>query len=411
MIDYKEHFLDNGLHVIIHEDKTTPLAVVNTLYKVGSRNENPNKTGFAHLFEHLMFGGSANIPTFDTPLQKVGGDNNAFTNTDITNYYVTLPASNIETAFWLESDRMNQLSFNPKTLEVQQKVVIEEFKQRYLNQPYGDVWLKLRPVAYQHHPYQWPTIGKEISHIENATMEDVQNFFYSYYAPNNAILVVAGNVNFEKTIQMIEKWYGDIPKREIPDAPLPIEPIQTEARVIEIEAQVPLDAIYKAYKSPKRNSREYYITDLLSDILGRGKSSRLYEKLVKEEKVFNSISSYVNGAFDPGLLVISGKLNDGFSTQQGDEKIKETINELLANINEGELEKVKNQAETTLLFNEAELLNRAMGLAIASALGNTDLINEELGIINSINMEDISQIASTLLQENQCSTLYYKSKK
>ena len=191
MIPYSSFTLDNGLQVFVHEDHSVQIAVMNILYDVGSRDEQPDKTGFAHLFEHLMFGGSVNIPNYDEPLQLVGGENNAFTNTDITNYYLTVPAANIETGFWLESDRMLSLSFDPHVLDVQRKVVIEEFKQRYLNQPYGDVWLKLRPLVYTTHPYQWATIGKEISHIENATLHDVKDFFFTHYVPSNAILVVA----------------------------------------------------------------------------------------------------------------------------------------------------------------------------------------------------------------------------
>ncbi|MBA4056493.1 MAG: peptidase M16, partial [Marivirga sp.] len=304
MVSFKEFTLENGLKVIVHEDPTVQIAVMNILYDVGSRDERPEKTGFAHLFEHLMFGGSKNIPNYDEPLQRVGGENNAFTNTDITNYYLTLPASNIETGFWLESDRMLSLSFDPKVLEVQRKVVIEEFKQRYLNQPYGDVWLKLRPLAYQVHSYQWATIGKEISHIEDATMEDVKEFFFRYYVPNNAVLVVAGNVTADQVKKLSEKWFGPVPAGT-KGRNLVAEPKQTKKRFLEVGAKVPASAFYKAYHMPGRFHQDYYAIDLLNDIMSRGQSSRLYQQLVKEKEIFTSISSFVMGTIDPGLFVIS----------------------------------------------------------------------------------------------------------
>src|ERR1044071_3521328 len=296
MIAFKEFELENGLRVIVHEDRTVQIAVMNILYDVGSRDEQPHKTGFAHLFEHLMFGGSKNIPSYDEPLQLVGGENNAFTNTDITNYYLTVPASNLETGFWLESDRMLSLSFDPKVLEVQRKVVIEEFKQRYLNQPYGDVWLKLRPLAYQSHPYQWATIGKEIAHIEEATMDDVKDFFFAHYLPNNAVLVVAGNVTVDQIKQLSKKWFEPIPAGKKLERKLPLEPKQKGKRILNVEAKVPANALYKAYHMPGRFHADYYATDLLSDILSRGQSSRLYQKLVKEKEIFTSISSFVMGS-------------------------------------------------------------------------------------------------------------------
>mgnify|MGYP000940784392 CR=1 FL=1 len=311
MIPYSSFTLPNGLRVLVHEDHTVQIAVINILYDVGSRDESPEKTGFAHLFEHLMFGGSVNIPSYDEPLQRVGGENNAFTSTDITNYYLTLPASNLETGFWLESDRMLSLSFDPRSLEVQRKVVIEEFKQRYLNQPYGDVWLKLRPLAYARHPYRWATIGKEIAHIEQATLEDVRNFFFRHYAPNNAVLVVAGKVTHEQVRTLAEKWFGPIPSRTIPERNLPAEPEQTERRTLTVEAKVPANALYKTYHMPGRFHPDYYAVDLLSDVLSRGQSSRMFNQLVKEQELFTSISSYVMGSIDPGLFVISGRLQEG----------------------------------------------------------------------------------------------------
>lgn len=411
MINYNNFTLKNGLQILVHEDKSTPLAVVNILYNVGSRDEDPNKTGFAHLFEHLMFGGSMHIRSFDEPLQKVGGENNAFTNPDVTNYYITLPAENIETAFWLESDRMMGLSFDPKVLEVQRKVVIEEFNQRYLNQPYGDVWLKLRPLAYKKHPYKWATIGKEVSHIENATMKDVKTFFYKYYLPNNAYMVVAGNVETDEVKKMAEKWFGPIPPGKDYQRSLSGEPHQQEARLMEIEADVPLSAIYKVYHMPGRFSEDYHTADLLSDILGRGKSSRLYDQLVKEKKLFNSIQAYVTGSMDPGLLVISGKVNDGIPLKEADQEIKSTIQEVRENgIGGEELYKVKNQAESTLVFSEVELLNRAMNLAFAALSGDPGFVNRESGMIQKVSSEDVKTMANNILTPGNSSTLYYKSK-
>src|SRR6187402_1411568 len=293
MIDFSEFKLENGLHVIVHEDPTVQIAVMNILYDVGSRDESEDKTGFAHLFEHLMFGGSVNIPNYDEPLQMVGGENNAFTNTDITNYYLTLPAANIETGFWLESDRMLSLSFEPHVLDVQRKVVVEEFKQRYFNQPYGDVWLKLRPLAYEKHPYKWATIGKEISHIENATDADVKDFFFRHYVPSNAVLVVAGNVTVNQVKGLCKKWFEPIPAGNKPSRKLEREPAQLSKRKLETKENVPANALYKAFHMVGRFEEGYYAADLLSDILSRGQSSRLYNELVKEKEILTSISSFV----------------------------------------------------------------------------------------------------------------------
>jgi zinc protease len=411
MVSFKEFTLANGLTVIVHEDPTVQIAVINILYDVGSRDERPDKTGFAHLFEHLMFGGSANIPNYDEPLQRVGGENNAFTSTDITNYYLTLPASNIETGFWLESDRMLGLSFDPKVLEVQRKVVIEEFKQRYLNQPYGDIWLKLRPLAYTVHPYHWATIGKEISHIENATQQDVREFFFRHYVPNNAILVVAGNVTVDQVKKLAEKWFGPIPagtkKRNIP-----VEPRQEKKRFLEVTAKVPANAFYKAYHMPGRFDDDYYALDLMSDILSRGQSSRLYQKLVKEKEVFTSISSFVMGTIDPGLFVISGRVKDGIRLEDADHEVKEVLDQITesGSTNE-ELNKVKNQAESTLEFGEVEVLNRAMNLAFARLSGNADMVNEEIGKIAAITTDDIQRVARNVVREENSSVMYYHAEK
>ena len=412
MIKYNSFTLDNGLHVFVHEDKNTPLAVVNLLYDVGSRDEKPDKTGFAHLFEHLMFGGSKNIPNYDEPLQRVGGENNAFTSPDITNYYVTLPAQNIETAFWLESDRMLSLSFDPKVLEVHRSVVIEEFKQRYLNQPYGDLWLKMRPLAYEKHPYQWATIGKEISHIENATMDDVKDFFFTHYRPNNAYLVVAGNVETEQIKELAIKWFGEIPSGEKRERKLPVEPKQEKAKFLEIEADVPVDALYKAYHMPAKTDEKYYATDLMSDILGRGKSSRLYKKLVKESGIFSSLAAYVTGSVDPGLLVISGQVSAGISLENADKAVQQIIKELQEEeIANKELEKVKNQAISTMVYGEVDILNRAMSIAFGAAMGNPNLVNEEIDLIKTVSTKDIHKASIEILKDENCSTIYYKAKK
>ncbi len=412
MIKFDQFTLANGLRVIVHEDPTVQLAVMNILYDVGSRDEDPAKTGFAHLFEHLMFGGSANIASYDEPLQLVGGENNAFTSTDITNFYLTVPAANIETGFWLESDRMMSLSFDPTVLEVQRKVVIEEFKQRYLNQPYGDVWLKLRPLAFQKHPYQWATIGKEISHIENATITDVKDFFFRHYLPNNAVLVVAGNVNLQQVKNLSEKWFGSIPAVKRPERNLIAEPKQKHKRTLEIEAKVPANALYKTWHMSGRFHDDYYASDFLSDILSRGQSSRLYHALVKEKEIFTSISSFVMGTVDPGLLVVNGRVKDGIDLKDAEAEVDRVLNEVLhQGITEEELQKVKNQAEASLQFGEVEVLNRAMNLAFASLSGDADLVNKEAQLMEQISLDDINRVSSQILREENSSVLYYKGVK
>jgi zinc protease len=412
MIQFNEFSLDNGLRVIVHQDPTVQIAVLNVLYEVGSRDEDPEKTGFAHLFEHLMFGGSMNIANYDEPLQKVGGENNAFTNTDITNYYLTVPASNIETGFWLESDRMLSLSFEPQVLEIQQKVVIEEFKQRYLNQPYGDVWLKLRPLAYLAHPYQWATIGKEIRHIENATMDDVRQFFFRYYVPANAILVVAGNVTLDQVRRLTEKWFGPIKSPKIQKQALPQEPPQTAKRTLKVEADVPASALYKAYHMPGRFHPDYFAVDLMSDVLTRGHSSRLYQKLVKEKEIFTTISSFTMGTLDPGLLVINGRVKDGIQLEDAEAEVNNLIEEMIrGGITDGELEKVKNQAYSTLEFGEVEVMNRAMNLAFAKLSGDANHVNEEAKLIEAVSMDQIQKAAQEVLREENSNVLYYEAKK
>lgn len=411
LIHYSRFQLPNGLTVIHHEDNTTRLCVMNILYKVGSKDEHPEKTGFAHLFEHLMFGGSIHIPDYDDALQIAGGENNAFTSNDITNYYLTLPFNNIETGFWLESDRMLSLAFSQQSLDVQRNVVIEEFKERYLNQPYGDIWLKLLPLAYQKHPYRWPTIGKEISHIESANLLDVKDFFFSFYAPNNAILVVAGNIGLEQTKSLCEKWFGPIHSREIKRPLYEAEPRQTAPRKLDIYADVPVDSLIKAYHIPGRMDKEYYAVDLLSDILGSGRSARLFQSLVKQQRLFSELDCYITGDVEPGLLIVEGKLMSGISFEQADSAVSLCIEQTLQSISADEVEKVKNKTETTIKFNDVNVLNRAMKLAYCEMLGDIDLTNKETEYYLAVTKDEITQAGSRYLSANNCSTLYYHSKK
>ncbi|MGM9479302.1 M16 family metallopeptidase [Pedobacter sp. GSP4] len=408
MVDFNRFTLANGLKVLVHEDATTPMAVLNILYDVGARDEDPEKTGFAHLFEHLMFGGSVNIPSYDEPLQRVGGENNAFTSNDITNYYITLPAENIETAFWLESDRMLSLAFSEKSLDTQRNVVSEEFKQRYLNQPYGDVWLKLRPLAYRKHSYRWATIGKELSHIENATMDDVKAFFKKHYNPQNAILVVGGNVKTEEVKKLAEKWFAPIPAGDKYTRNLVQEEPQTEARQQTVKANVPLNAIYMAFKMPGRLNGDYYAFDLLSDILSRGQSSRLYNSLLKEQKLFSDINAYISSSLDPGLFIVEGKLVEGVAIETAEKAIWAELEKLKAGlVSDTELTKVKNKVESVLVFSEMSLLDKAMNLAYYELLGDADLLNRETEEFLKVNAEDIKRISNETFSKNSSSTLYY----
>jgi zinc protease len=408
MIQFQKYKLENGLTVIVHEDNSTSMACVNILYDVGARDEDENKTGFAHLFEHLMFGGSINIPNYDEPLQKVGGENNAFTTNDITNYYCTVPAENIETAFWLESDRLLSLAFSEKSLEVQRNVVIEEFKQRYLNQPYGDVWLHLRPLIYQQHPYKWATIGKDIGHIEQATMQDVKSFFKTHYHPANAILVVAGKVKFDEVKAMVEKWFGDIPSQPKLKRNLPKEPLQTEKRTLTLNRPVPTNAIYKCFHICDRYDENYHAVDLLSDMLSRGNSSRLYKSLVKEKEMFSDINAYVTGDFDNGLLVFSGKLNEGIAMKDAEAAIDLEIQKIISDtLSEDELVKVKNKVESSLVFSEVDVLTKATNLAISELLGDADLVNQEIVKYNAVTTNKIKEVAQLYLKESNASVLYY----
>ena len=411
MIQFERFILPNGLKVLVHEDKSTPMAVVNVLYDVGARDENPQKTGFAHLFEHLMFGGSVNIPVYDDPLQVAGGENNAYTTNDLTNYYCQLPAENIETAFWLESDRMLSLAFGKKSLDTQRKVVSEEFKEHYINKPYGDVWHKIRELAYTTHPYRWMTIGAALSHIENATLEDVKAFFFKHYTPCNAILVVAGNVTIAQVKELTEKWFAPIPSGEKYIRNLPQEPKQTAPRTLEIKADVPLDALYKNWHIYSRTDMRYYTADLIIDILGDGGSSRLYQALVKEKKLFSNIDCYHMGSTDTGLLTIEGKLVKGVNMKDAEAAVNEEIEKFIVQgITVKELEKVKNKTESMMAFEDMSVMNRAASIAMYELLGDADLINKELQRYQDVTASRILEESKIILDANNCNTLYYLAK-
>jgi zinc protease len=408
MVDFNRFTLANGLRVLVHEDDTTPMAVLNILYDVGARDEEEDKTGFAHLFEHLMFGGSVNIPSYDEPLQRVGGENNAFTSNDITNYYITLPATNIETAFWLESDRMLSLAFSEKSLETQRNVVCEEFKQRYLNQPYGDVWLKLRPLAYQKHPYRWATIGQDLAQIENASMEDVKAFFKKHYNPQNAILVVGGNVKTEDVKLLAEKWFAPIPAGNKYLRNLPEEPVQTAERKETVVANVPLNAFYMAFKMPARRDKDYQAYDLMADILSQGQSSRLYNSLLKDQQLFSDIHAYITSSIDEGLFVIEGKLSEGISMEKAEAAVWAELNKISSEeVTEIELTKVKNKSESIMVFAEMSLLDKAMNLAYYELLGDAAGLNTEIDKYLAVDAAKIRDAAKKTFVREQCSTLYY----
>ncbi len=411
MIEFDRFTLNNGLRVLVHKDNSSPIVAMNILYDVGARDEDPGRTGFAHLFEHLMFGGSKNIPVYDEPLQKVGGENNAFTNNDITNYYLTLPANNLETGFWLESDRMMALDFSQKSLDVQKNVVIEEYKQRYLNQPYGDVSLLLRPLSYKVHPYRWPTIGESIEHIKDARLADVKSFFYSHYAPNNAVLSISGNVETEQIHKLTDKWFGGIEKRNIANRNLNKEPKQTGARELTEKKEVPSNAIYMAYHMCDRKSELYHATDLLSDILSNGLSSRLYQSLVKEKRLFSNINAYISGSIDPGQFIISGNLLDGISIDEAEKAIHSQLEKLkIEEIPGEELVKVKNKLESSLVFSEISVLNKAMNLGFYELLGDAQLANLEIKKYRKVTSGQMQTVAQELFDGQNSSTLYYLSK-
>ncbi|HEV2479924.1 MAG TPA: pitrilysin family protein [Puia sp.] len=410
MIKYHRFQLANGLRVLVHEDASTPMVVVNVLYDVGARDEDPKRTGFAHLFEHLMFGGSVNIEDFETPLQLAGGENNAYTTNDFTNYYIQLPAENIVTAFWLESDRMLSLAFSEKSLEVQRKVVMEEFKEHYINKPYGDVWFKMRELVYKQHPYRWMTIGSELGHIEQAQLTDVKNFFFRYYRPVNAILVVAGKTTEAQVRELAEKWFGDIPAGEKYVRSLPQEPAQHEARKMTVKAAVPLDALYKAYPMAARTEQGYYVADLLTEILGGGTSSRLHQSLIKEKKLFSQIDCYHTGSVDPGLVVIEGKLIKGVSMETADAAIEEELEKLkAAPISEKELTKVKNKTESAIVFEDMSVMNRANSLAIYELLGDAEMMNTELDKYRAVTTHEMLETSRRIFDPKNSNTLYYRA--
>jgi len=410
MIQFERFTLANGLRVIVHQDLSTPMAVMNIMYDVGARDEDPAQTGFAHLFEHLMFGGSVNVPNYDEPLQMAGGENNAYTTNDLTNYYIQLPAENLETAFWLESDRMLSLAFSEKSLDVQRKVVCEEFKEHYLTKPYGDVWHKMRELAYKKHPYRWMTIGKELSHIENAKLEDVKNFFFKHYRPVNAVLVVAGNVTVERVKELAQKWFGDIPSGEKYNRNLPVEPEQTEERFLEIKANVPIDALYKCWHMGSRMDGSYYAVDLMTDILSGGGSSRLYQSLVKEQKLFSNIECHHFGSTDAGLVVVEGKLVKGVKMDDAEKAVEKELEKMKnEKVTEAELQKVKNKTESMIAFEDMSVMSRANSLAYYETLGDAAWMNFELQKYAKVTAEDIQEQCRQVFRPANCSTIHYLS--
>ena len=412
MIQFEKSTLANGLRVIVHTDNSTPFVAVNVCYNVGAKHEDPYRTGFAHLFEHLTFGGSQHVPDFDTPIQNAGGTNNAFTTNDITNYYITIPANNIETALWLESDRMLGPKFTKKGLEVQRNVVIEEFRQRNLNKPYGDTWHLLRDLSYKVHPYRWPTIGLIPEHIERATLEEVKDFFFHHYAPNNAVLVITGNIQSDHAFRLAEKWFNDIPEREITNNIILPEPLQTADREITVYREVPVDTFYVAWHMSSRLDQDFYAADLLSDILSGGNSSRVEERLVKGQKLFTEADVFLSGENEPGLFVATGKINEGvdfeFARNAMIAEVRQTADSL---ITPHELEKVQNKIEAEQVFNEIGYLEKAMQLAAYEILGDAGLINEQAARYRNVTPEDIRKVASDILRVGNCNTLNYLSLK
>lgn len=409
MIKFEKHTLNNGLRIIVHQDRTTPMVAVNVLYDVGARDEDPNRTGFAHLFEHLMFGGTQNIPSYDEPVQYVGGENNAWTSNDFTSYYVTVPSVNIETAFWLEADRMLELDFSEKSLDIQRKVVIEEFKQRYLNQPYGDIPILIRDLAYKVHPYRWPTIGKEISHIEQATLDEVKSFFFKHYAPNNAVLSVAGNIEPDEVFRLAEKWFGDIPSRAIAPRNLPQEPPQTEPRYLEVKRNVPAPLIHMVFHNGRRTDPDFYANDLLSDILSNGPSSRLFQSLVKDQRIFSEVNAYISGDRDPGLFTVTGRLMPGVEMKKAEQSILTELNKLTQEApSDYELQKVKNKVISNLIFDEISFLNKAINLAQYELMNMIDKLNTEPDYYQAVSPKEIKETANKIFRPENCSILYYQ---
>lgn len=410
MINFSKVVLTNGLTFIHHLDETTPFVVVNTLYKVGAKDEEESRTGFAHLFEHLMFSGSKHFPDFDKPLQEASGENNAYTNNDHTNYYDTVPVINLEIPLALEADRMTHLNINKKSLNVQRKVVCEEFKENYINLPYGNAWHLLRDMAYEKHPYKWPTIGKELKHVEDATLEDVQSFYEKYYQPSNAILVVAGNVTKENATVLVENYFGDLAGNTIEHKKFD-EPTQIEAKTKTVYEDVPLNMVYIAFKMCDRLHPDYYIAELVSDILSNGNSSRLTQRLVKDEKAFASVEAYITGSDDIGLFCVDGKVANGYDIEKAIDLIwRELTNLYQEKIEENELLKCKNKMLTSTKFSESNLLSTAISLAYYESLGDANLINEEEAKYEAITVEKIQQYAQQNFVKEKSNTLYYLKK-
>ena len=410
MITVNKYQFLNGLRLLHHADSNTRMVAINLLYDVGARDESPDCTGFAHLFEHLMFGGSLHIPDFDTALQKAGGENNAWTSNDITNYYTIVPRQNVETAFWLESDRMLGLDFSQHSLDVQKAVVMEEFKQRTLNQPYGDIPAIIRELAYREHPYRWPVIGRDISHIEKATLEDVRSFFYNHYAPNNAILAVVGDISFEEALRLSEKWFSPIEKRNIAPRCILPEPEQEAPRYKEVVRDIPSDAIVKAYHMGRRCDADYQTCDLMSDILSNGRSSRLFRRLVMEKSLFTSIDASITGAIDAGLFLINGRLNQGVSLQQADEAIEEELGRLCReSASEQEISKMVHKFETGYLFSNLSYVDKAANLSYFELIDAAESIDREVEKYYRITPESLQKTAQAVFRANNMSTLYYKA--
>jgi predicted Zn-dependent peptidase len=410
MIEINKYTLSNGLRLIHSEDDTTQMVALNILYDVGARDEDPRHTGFAHLFEHLMFGGSAHIPDYDTPVQMASGDNNAWTSNDSTNYYITLPRQNAETGFWLESDRMLSLEFSPRSLEVQRQVVIEEFKQRCLNQPYGDAAHLVRSLVYRVHPYQWPTIGKTTDHIAEATLEQVKEFFFSHYAPNNAILAVTGHITFKEAVALTEKWFGPIPRRDVKPRQLPAEPEQTEERRLTVHRPVPVDALYMCFPMCGRLHPDYYAFDMLSDLLSNGRSSRLVQRLVLDRQVFSAVDAYIQGSIDAGTLQITGKPVPGVTLEQAEEAVWQELGRLSSEpIRPEEMEKVMNRFESEQIFNNMNYLNLGTNLAYFELIGQAEDINTEVAKYRSLTAEQVQDVARRTFVREKANILYYKS--
>jgi len=409
MVEFHKFQLQNGIRLIVQPNKDTAIASLNVLYDVGSKDEQPDKTGLAHLMEHLMFEGSVNIPNYDAVLQNAGGENNAFTNNDVTNYYLYLPAQNLELGFWLESDRLYQLALTEKKFLNQQKVVLEEFEETTLDIPYGDAWHHLRNLTYKKHPYRWPVIGLTREHVANFTYNDVINFYEKHYQPQHSIWVVAGPVNVDEVKAMAEKWLANLPNNTTYKRSLFNEPEQHEFRQKTIEGNLPSDALYMAFKMPGRNNKNYHACEILSDVLATGRSSRFEQNLVKKQRLFSSINAFVTSDLEQGMFVVEGMVNSGVSLSNAEASVWNEL-ELLKTelVGEKELERIKNKIETTIAFSENNPLNTAINIAFYELMGNANEINEEIGKFRSLTSPQIKATANKLFQKNKCSTVRYK---